>query len=369
MVLSPPPPPPLLQPPPQTTAAPPLPREKYKSRMLQAGPFERLPIRFQAAQIQSRTSTNLKKNEIELLKVTQMIENYAQRGQINNLAAQFNVSRKIVSTIWAIAKKQLEQGVAINVRSRFIANSGRKRIVMDAQAIAETPLRNMTTIKSLAAAIGKPKSTVHEWIKKDCHIWGKTEWPGQGVAINVRSRFIANSGRKRIVMDAQAIAETPLRNMTTIKSLAAAIGKPKSTVHEWIKKGMLRSHSNAIKPYLTDANKVARLRFCLNQVERDSMPLQPRFNSFHNVLHIDEKWFFMSKTSQRFYLLPDEVDPYRTCKSKRFITKVMFLCVVGRPLITDDGEVLWDGKVGIFHFSELVKAKKRARTGTKELWR
>ncbi|VFQ99233.1 unnamed protein product [Cuscuta campestris] len=166
-------------------------------------------------------------------------------------------------------------------------------------------------------------------------------------------------------MDAQAIAETPLRNRTTIRSLAAAIGKPKSTVHEWIKKGMLRSHSNAIKPYLTDDNKVARLRFCLNQVEPDSMSLQPRFNSFHNVLHIDEKWFFMSKTSQRFYVLPDEVDPYRTCKSKRFITKVMFLCVVGRPLITDDGEVLWDGKVGIFHFSELVKAKKKSKNRDK----
>ncbi|VFQ77212.1 unnamed protein product [Cuscuta campestris] len=72
-----------------------------------------------------------------------------------------------VSKIWAIAKKQIEQGVAIDVRSRMIGKKGRKRTVMDAQAIADTPLRKRTNVRSLAAAIGKPKSTVHEWIKKE----------------------------------------------------------------------------------------------------------------------------------------------------------------------------------------------------------
>ncbi|VFQ65353.1 unnamed protein product [Cuscuta campestris] len=166
-------------------------------------------------------------------------------------------------------------------------------------------------------------------------------------------------------MDIKAIADTPLRKRTNVRSLAAAIGKPKSTVHEWIKRGLLRSHSNAIKPYLTDANKISRLRFCLDQVEPYSMPIHPRFKSFHNVLHIDEKWFFMSKTSQKFYLLPDEADPYRACKSKRFIAKVMFLCVVGRPLFGDNGEVLWDGKVGIFHFTEKCKAKRKSKNRPK----
>ncbi|VFQ71861.1 unnamed protein product [Cuscuta campestris] len=91
----------------------------------------------------------------------------AQYGHINKLAAQFNVSRKTVSKIWAIAKKQIEQGVAIDVRSRMIGKKGRKRTVMDAQAIADTPLTKRTNVRSLAAAIGKPKSTVHEWIKKE----------------------------------------------------------------------------------------------------------------------------------------------------------------------------------------------------------
>ncbi|VFR00938.1 unnamed protein product [Cuscuta campestris] len=128
---------------------------------------------------------------------------------------------------------------------------------------------------------------------------------------------------------------------------------------------MLRSHSNAIKPYLSDANKISRLRFCLDQVDPYTMPMHPRFKTFENVLHIDEKWFFMSKTSQKFYLLPDELDPYRACKSKRFIAKVMFLCVVGRPLFGENQEVLWDGKIGIFSFTENLRAKRKSKNRPK----
>lgn len=40
------------------------------------------------------------------------------------LAAEFNVSRKTVSNIWAIAKKQIEQDIAIDVRSKLTGNSG-----------------------------------------------------------------------------------------------------------------------------------------------------------------------------------------------------------------------------------------------------
>ncbi|VFQ73407.1 unnamed protein product [Cuscuta campestris] len=136
----------------------------------------------------------------------------------------------------------------------------------------------------------------------------------QGAAIDVSNKIAGNSVRKRAVTDLKVVADTPLRKRTNLRALAAAIGKPKSTVHEWVKRGMLRSHSNAIKPYLTDANKITRLRFCLDHVDPYNMGSMPKFKTFNNVLHIDEEWFFMSKTSQRFYLLPDEADPYRACK-------------------------------------------------------
>ncbi|VFQ91330.1 unnamed protein product [Cuscuta campestris] len=197
----------------------------------------------------------------------------AQKGIISKVAADFNVSRRTVGAIWSRARKQLLEGVAIDVKSRLPVNSGRKRVSIDIETIGNTPLAQRTTIK----------------------------------------------------------------------------------------RGLLRSHSNAIKPFLTDENMLNRLQFCFNQLEPTSIPCNPRFKTFHNVLHMDEKWFFMSKTSQKYYLTNDEMDPYRTCKSKRFITKVMFLCVVGRPFISENGEILWDGKIGIFPFVETVAAKRKSK--------
>lgn len=175
-------------------------------------------------------------------------------------------------------------------------------------------------------------------------------------------------GRNRLATDLDTIADILLRRRTTIRSLAFAVGMCKSTVHNWVKRGILRSHSNAIKPTLNEANKRQRLMFCLDQVEASSVPSNPTFKSLKNVLHIDEKWFFMTKTSQKYYLTEDE-EPYRTCQSKRFITKIMFLGVVGRPVFSDDGEVLWDGKVGIFPLVESVEAKRKSKIGRQVLWK
>ncbi|XP_074324133.1 uncharacterized protein LOC141661051 [Apium graveolens] len=69
------------------------------------------------------------------------------------------------------------------------------------------------------------------------------------------------------------------------------------------------------------------------------------------MVHIDEKWFYMTKTSQKLYLLPNEPEPHRTCKSKRFITKVIFMSAVARPRYDKDGVCIFDGKLGIFPFT------------------
>ncbi|KAJ0017708.1 hypothetical protein Pint_10049 [Pistacia integerrima] len=50
-----------------------------------------------------------------------------------------------------------------------------------------------------------------------------------------------------------------------------------------------------------------------------------------NIIHVDEKWFYMTKQSEKYYLLADEDKPLRTCKSKTLINKVMFRAAVIRP--------------------------------------
>lgn len=56
----------------------------------------------------------------------------------------------------------------------------------------------------------------------------------------------------------------------------------------------------------------------------------------------------MTKKSENYYLLQDEEDSIRTCKSKKFIEKVMFLVVIARPRFDAEGSELYSGKIGVF---------------------
>ncbi|XP_058759685.1 uncharacterized protein LOC131633000 [Vicia villosa] len=77
-----------------------------------------------------------------------------------------------------------------------------------------------------------------------------------------------------------------------------------------------------------------------------------------NIVFIDEKWFYMMKKSTNYYLLPDEDEPHRTCKSKNFISKVMFLAAVARPRFDSEGNETFSGKIEIFPFVNEQPAKR-----------
>ena len=64
-------------------------------------------------------------------------------------------------------------------------------------------------------------------------------------------------------------------------------------------------HSNRIKPYLTEANKLNQLLYAVNEVERK---LSGRwfFKAGYNDLYADEKWFFLSEENLRVYLAKGE---------------------------------------------------------------
>nr|XP_017226371.1 PREDICTED: uncharacterized protein LOC108202480 isoform X1 [Daucus carota subsp. sativus] len=174
---------------------------------------------------------------------------------------------------------------------------------------------------------------------------------GRGLPLDVSSKLKGRVGRKKIEIDRDEVSQVPLRRRTNIRSLACAINMAKSTLHRRIKEGgNIRSHTNAIKPHLTNENKMTRLAFCLKKLKRESLDTKPEFEEMFDVVHIDEKWFFQTKETERYYLLPEETDPVRTCKSKRFITKIMFLAAVARPQFDGDNNILFDGKIEIFPF-------------------
>jgi hypothetical protein len=84
---------------------------------------------------------------------------------------------------------------------------------------------------------------------------------------------------------------------------------------------------------------------------------------------IDEKWFFLTRKSERYYLLPDEDEPLRTCRSKNNIPKLMFLCVTARPRF-ENGVCTFDGKIGCFPLVTYERAKRSSinrQAGTLEV--
>ena len=107
------------------------------------------------------------------------------------------------------------------------------------------------------------------------HIWKK----GQGGGINgVVNKWSKNCGRKRIEIDMESIKNVPLRQRTTFKDLADALGVKKITLHNRFKEGYFRRHTNDLKFSLIDNNKKARVKYCLSMLNDQSLSFKPLYN-------------------------------------------------------------------------------------------
>ncbi|KAH6834306.1 hypothetical protein C2S53_004669 [Perilla frutescens var. hirtella] len=166
---------------------------------------------------------------------------------------------------------------------------------------------------------------------------------------------------KRVAIDLEKISKLPLKKRSIIRTLAHGINYKKSTVGRWIRQGLIKAHTSAIMPDLRASNKLLRLRFSLETLELDRILNILKFRSMHKMVHIDEKWFYMKKETHRFYMTPEEAEPHRSCKSNKFIAKIMFMCAVCRPLFATDGTVLFDGKIGVFPFTHKVPAQRSSK--------
>ncbi|KAF0726999.1 hypothetical protein Ae201684P_015801 [Aphanomyces euteiches] len=105
---------------------------------------------------------------------------------------------------------------------------------------------------------------------------------------------------------------------------------------------------------------MARLRFALSFLEPSSSE-NHLFDNMHSYVHVDEKWFYLTKVRRKFYVYEDEEIAARSVKSKGFITKVMFLAAVARPRYDYHRKTEFDGKIGVWLFVELVPAKQSSK--------
>lgn len=197
----------------------------------------------------------------------------------------------------------------------------------------------------------------------------------EGKSINYSSGRKGKSGRKSRLTEEfrldlnHAIALTPLEDRTNIRTLADSLGMSKSTLHDYFLSGVFRCHTACLKPMLSDEQRVARVRFASGFVQKTGRHgLQ--IDNMMEYVHLDEKWFYLAKEKQRFYLAEHEEDPHTTVKNKNYIVKVMFLVAVARPRWDPRQHKVWDGKIGLWPFAIYEPAERSSKNrpaGTLEL--
>ena len=50
-----------------------------------------------------------------------------------------------------------------------------------------------------------------------------------------------------------------------------------------------------------------------------------------DVVHLDEKYFYLTLNKRKYYLGNEDRGPYRTTNSNQFTKKVVFIYAVDRP--------------------------------------
>jgi len=196
-------------------------------------------------------------------------------------------------------------------------------------------------------------------------IWrqGKNQL-SQNIPVVVPNLKKGRSGRKAIPLDLEKLRDIPLKQRMTIEDVSSKLGISKSRIQRYLKRGFIRRHSSSIKPYLTDDNKKTRLKWCIDMIDQGLLD-DPKFKDLFDFVFIDEKWFYLTQKSERYYLLPEEDEPHRLCKNKNYIPRIMFLCVCGRPRFRN-GVCVFDGKIGCFplvNFEQAIRGSHNRLRG------
>jgi hypothetical protein len=194
-------------------------------------------------------------------------------------------------------------------------------------------------------------------------IWRKAQDQlEQGQPVDVSNKKKGNSGRKRKDLELSRMKTIPLNKRRTIRSLAKALGVNRSTLHRRFKWGKVKRITDTLKPSMTLANKIQRLQFCVSMLDENfDEKLPSKFKEMDDIVHMDEKWFDMTRVRNTYYLHPEEPKPLRSVKNKNSIGKVMFLTAVAKPRYNEDGVVTFDGKIGTWAFVKNTPALKRSK--------
>ena len=147
----------------------------------------------------------------------------------------------------------------------------------------------------------------------------------------------------------------------------AKIGNPTTTLWKYCRKYtdkdqfVIMLHRNVFKPHLTIEHKVAQVFYACSRLNVE----EGTYDSFHQEVHVNEKWWFLMECNYKFYLTVGETAPKNSITSKNNITKVMMLSAIARPQFNDQGICIFDGKIGIWPFVDRKTAKRSLKNRPK----
>jgi hypothetical protein len=126
-------------------------------------------------------------------------------------------------------------------------------------------------------------------------------------AFRASPRKKGKSGRPRVYDPAE------LPQKRSLGKLAAALDMPTTSLFKYMTRGneeddpIIRPHSSAIKPLLSEMHELARMTFATSCLDCTS----GLFDDCLQEVHVDEKWFFLTEAQMRFWLSPEEPNPHR----------------------------------------------------------
>ena len=161
----------------------------------------------------------------------------------------------------------------------------------------------------------------------------------------------------------QGLKEIPWRRRKTYCSPAKEMGVALRMMQRMLlHRDVCRVHTSSLKPTLTEENKMSSMELALSFVDKSNTS---KFENMEDLIHIDKKWFYLTKDGQRFIIAADEEEPYRHVQHKSFLTKVMFLCAVARPRYNMRRNAWFDGKIGIWPIGKWEPAKRSLKKRAK----
>ena len=119
---------------------------------------------------------------------------------------------------------------------------------------------------------------------------------------------------------------------------------------------------SSLKPTLTEENKMSRIELALSFIDKNNTR---KLENMEDLIHIDKKWFYLTKDGQCFIIAVDEEEPYRHVQHKSFLTKIMFLCAVARPRYDTNKNTWFDRKIGIWPIGKWEPVKQSLKKHAK----